>query len=217
MTEGDGAQLATNMKLISIDLNGMQPKRLLDSLFQNRTELRSINLINLTTEGTGLVYFNELPRMNALKELKLNFGRLRDADIKKQAKNYRFAPGSCPSLESLQIQYQVVGKGVSIANQSWMDFFGMFSGLKNFTLIGASGTEEPTFWPRVLSSMPALKALELRQCQTNAQVLESLAVPMTDPNCQITHLTFDYAAVDAVNKSVKVRKPPTFDPIEALL
>ena len=93
------------MRTISLDLTGMQPKRLLDQLFTCRTELRYISLLNISTESVGLLFFKELPRMNALREIYLTFGRLRDADIKKQAKNYKFAAGSCPSVEVLSITF----------------------------------------------------------------------------------------------------------------
>ena len=121
--------------------------------------------------------------MVALKELKLSFGRLRDDDIKRQAKNYKFAAGSCSSVEKLQIYYHVVGKMASLANESWMSFFAMFAGVKTLSLTAAAGTEAPEFWPRVLSSMPALKVLDLAQCSIGAQHLQALSTPMTDPNC----------------------------------
>ena len=206
------------MKKISLDLTGIQPKRLLDQLFTCRTELRTINLLGITTESVGLLFFKELPRMNALREISLTFGRLRDADIKKQAKNYNFAAGSCPSVEVLSITYLTQGKGVSIANPCWTDFFGMFSGLKSLTLQGASGTDEPTFWPKVLSSMPLLKTLALPQSTVNAQVLDAFAAPMSDAQCQICHLAFDYSHLPADwIKKVPSKTPPNFDPVETLL
>ena len=100
--------------------------------------------------------------MTALRELNLSFARLSEEDINMNSHRHTFEAGSCPSIESLNIHFQVVGKGVSIANESWMSFLCMFSGLKSLSLTSAVGTECPEFWPRVLSAMPGLKTLNLR-------------------------------------------------------
>ena len=218
LTEGEGALLATSMKQITIDLTGMQPLRLMNQLFTHRNELRSVTMTNISTESEGLTFFNKLPKMTALKELNLSFARLRDEDINRNMQGYCFEEGSCPLIESLNIQYQVVGKGVSIANESWMTFFSMFSGLKSLSLNSAVGTEQPDFWPRVLSAMPALKTLNLTQSAVDSMILSSLASRMIEPSCLITNLAFDYSTGKTQpSKKPVVRKAPSFEAIEAFL
>jgi len=67
-------------------------------LYTDKTGLRSLKLLNVSTELVGLTLFNDLPNLRELKDLKLNFARLRDADITKTAKNCRFAAGAVPSV-----------------------------------------------------------------------------------------------------------------------
>ena len=137
---------AQHLQSFSLDLQGLQPMRILEILFTTKCELQSLKLKNLSTEMIGLAFFKELPSMLNLKELELNFQRLRDADIKRNKQNVIFSPGSCPSVEKLVMSFSASGKLTTISDPLWIDLLRMFSGVKNLTISCAGSSDQATFW-----------------------------------------------------------------------
>ena len=131
--------------------------------------------------------------MHCLKQLDVNFKRIRESDISGNAENCQFAPGSCPAVENLSISFPQAGKISSIEANVWVDFLRMFSGLKELKIERAASSGIPDFWPRVLEVMPQLRSLKLPSCDVRPETLDSLLIPMTQEWSQLQDLSFDYS------------------------
>lgn len=80
------AEAAPKLESVTVDLNNAgNPKYPMETILKNPMTLRRLKVTQLGTEIVGISYLSCLAGHTGLKKLELNFSRLRQNDITKQA------------------------------------------------------------------------------------------------------------------------------------
>ena len=186
-------EAGSQLESLSIHLSQPNPKRTFEIIVAELPKLQTFKATGLQTELQGLNYLQSFQEIRCdLKTLDLSFARLREQEIQTNAKNCTFIAGSNQSVTDLTLSFTSAGKPSSIANDQWIDFLKVFSGLHQLTIKNISMAADPEFWSKVLSSMPNLRSLKLPGCILSKENYQNLFMCLSSELCKVCDLEIDY-------------------------
>ena len=149
---------ASNLQHLSVDLSGvvLTPEIITNPLTYC-PKLHTLQLHALNTEMVGLSNLAVFETNDSLKNVEINFARLRDKDIVTR-KFPDMQRGGNTSIEKLSVSFSAVSRSSNVTLDIFEQFFAMFKGVKDLT-IQALPLEKPKatdipFLPQILQGMP---------------------------------------------------------------
>ena len=137
-----------------------------------------------------------LAQNTSLKTLEITFSRFKPNEIKHD--DNHFPQQANTSIETLAFRFNSSGKANMICNAKWLNFIGMFGGVRDLTISSCDISLDKEFLGKIVNSMPLLRKFAVEKCVIKPEGLENFTGFLGNESCQLEDLSIDCHQIPAV-------------------